>query len=95
MGCKWCCVIGKCNCRLLDALQWWVQGDHGLRVVVPYYWGMQVQNARHLIMVVSSFKVVMGCKWLRCIIEECNCRFLGALQWWVQGGHGLRGVVPC
>ena len=41
MGCKWWRrVIGECNCKLLDALQWWAQGGNGLRVVVPSYWGM-------------------------------------------------------
>ena len=35
-------VLLECNCRVLDALQWWVQGDHGLRVVVPCFWGMEV-----------------------------------------------------
>ena len=42
MGCEWLrCVIGECNCRLLDALSRWAQGGHGLRVVAPCYWGRQ------------------------------------------------------
>ena len=43
MGSEWLrCVIGECKCRLLDALARWAQGDDGLRVVAPCYWGMQL-----------------------------------------------------
>ena len=59
MGCDWWCrVIGECNCRLLDALSRWAQGGHGLRLVVPCYWGMQLQIARRLITVGSRWSWV-------------------------------------
>ena len=69
-----------------------------------YYWGMQLQIDRRLIVVSSRWswvadgggilrwgmqlqiarlyngglKVVMGGRWWRCIIGECNCRLLDA-----------------
>ena len=65
MGCDgWWSVIGECNCRLLDALQWWVQGGNGLPVVALCYWapGIEVQNARRLLMVVLRWSwVASGC----------------------------------
>ena len=71
MGCDWWCrVIGECNCRLLDALSRWAQGGHGLQLVVPCYWGMQLQIARRLIMV----RLVVPC-----YSGECNCSLLDAL----------------
>ena len=29
----------------------------------------------------------MGCDWWRCVIRECDCRFLDALSQWSQGGQ--------
>ena len=51
-------IIGDCNCRLLDALQRWLQGAHGLLVVALCYWGMQLQIARRLIMVAARWSWV-------------------------------------
>ena len=46
------CIIGECNCRVLeDALQRWAEGCAGLQVALPYYWGMRLQSPRRLIMV--------------------------------------------
>ena len=59
MGCDWWWrVIGEYNCRLLDALERWSQGGHGLRLVVACYWGMQLQIARRLVTVASRWSWV-------------------------------------
>ena len=59
MGCEWWrCVIGECNCRLLDALEWWSQGGHGWQMVALCYWKMQLQIARRFITVVSRWSWV-------------------------------------
>ena len=47
--------LGKCNCRLLDALQRWVEGGTGLQVAAPCCWGI----ARRVITVGSR------CHWWR------------------------------
>ena len=54
-----------------------VQSLRNGKQCVEYFWGMQLQIARRLIMV--GLKVVMGGRWWRCIIGECNCRLLDAL----------------
>ena len=74
MGCDWWCrVSGECNCRLLDALSRWAQGGHGLRLVVPCYWGMQLQIARRLKPVVSrwSWVAIGGAVLLGNAIADC------------------------
>ena len=37
----------------------------------------------------------MGCDWWWRVFGERNCRLLDALKQWLQGGDGLRFVVPC
>ena len=36
-------AIGKCKCRWLNALEWWLPGGDGLRMVALCYSGMAVQ----------------------------------------------------
>ena len=37
----------------------------------------------------GGLKVVMGCRWWRCIFGECNCGLLDAFSWWAQCGMAL------
>ena len=60
-------MLLECSCRVLEALQWWVQGDYGLRVVV--YWGMQVQDARSLRTVVKRKASEVGISGEKCPVE--------------------------
>ena len=105
-------------------------------MVAPCYWGMQLQIAKRLTMVVSrwswvvsggavvNWKVKSETMWLKvrwrakCYVLQYRngsgrtrredlrdggrwlCSryvraMLAALEWWLQGGHGLRVVAPC
>ena len=82
--------MGECNCRWLDALQWWAQGCDRLQVVAPCYGGLQLQMARRLLMVGFRLRSAASgeakenannCRWLQ-TPYNAGLKVAISCKWW-------------